>query len=204
MSEVARMHVGWFHVSWKLTQYPWYLGSWIHTHTGEHRACGNTLFLSGFTDVGYQTAGKRKLTSLTILLIFRAFFKVRLSSDVRLWKCEVPFILFKSFLYFSCKRILVWHLNKRLCCQLMAQLWPPRCSPFTPQKSDQSHDCIILNLRSGEGTPQICQYSHRWRFPGPSLQDNNQEWSSLGSCLCPADAQTPQYRKSAEKITFTE
>lgn len=44
-----------------------------------------------------------KLTSLTSLLIFRAFFRVILSSDVRLWKCDVPFILFKSCLYFSCK-----------------------------------------------------------------------------------------------------
>lgn len=43
------------------------------------------------------------LTSLTILLILRAFFSARLSSDVRLWKCDVPFILLKSFLYFSCK-----------------------------------------------------------------------------------------------------
>lgn len=112
----------------------------LNTHTGEHCACGNTLSLSGFTDVGYEAAGKRKLTSLTILLIFRAFFKVRLSSDVRLWKCEVPFILFKSFLYFSCKGILVWCLNKCVCCQLTARLWQPRCPPFTPQKSDPSHD----------------------------------------------------------------
>lgn len=42
-------------------------------------------------------------TSLTILLIFRAFFSARLSSEVRLWKCDVPFILLKSFLYLSCE-----------------------------------------------------------------------------------------------------
>lgn len=47
----------------------------------------------------------QRFTSLTILLIFLAFFSVKLSSVVRLWKCDVPFILFKSFLYFSCKEI---------------------------------------------------------------------------------------------------
>lgn len=44
-----------------------------------------------------------RLTSLTSLLILRAFIKARLSSEVRLWKCDEPFILFKSFLYFSCE-----------------------------------------------------------------------------------------------------
>lgn len=93
-----------------------------HTHTGQQHACGNTVSFSVFTDIGYKTAGNKKLTSLTILLIFRAFFKVRLSSEVRLWKCEVPFILFKSFLYFSCKGILVRSVNIRLCCQPMTRL----------------------------------------------------------------------------------
>lgn len=52
-------------------------------------------------------------TSLTILLILRAFFSARLSSDVRLWKCDVPFILLKSFLYLSWEGNAEWSVVKR-------------------------------------------------------------------------------------------
>lgn len=47
--------------------------------------------------------GHKALTSLISLLILRWLFRVRLSSVFKEWYAEDPFILFKSFLYFSCR-----------------------------------------------------------------------------------------------------
>lgn len=50
MSEVARMHAGWFRVL--ETDTVSLIFGLLNTHTGEHRVCGNTLPPSGFTDAG--------------------------------------------------------------------------------------------------------------------------------------------------------
>lgn len=46
-------------------------------------------------------------------------------------------------------------------------------------------------------------YSHHLHFPGPSLQDNNQEWSLQGSFLCLVAAHTLQRRQSTDTNTYS-